>query len=195
MKDVSLAYLLVDSSLSVTDEMESVLETIDDVGNDVIDFGTITYGLTDAQVAAYPTLNMYPFVVSAIAPVYRLDAFSASGVQLVLSREALAGIAIGAITWWNDSAIQQTNQAVTMPAQRITVAYYNESLALVRATHTAGRSVHLFVAVCSLAHTTVPLSLIVRLLSRTVYSTSPSASSLSSTRPPVRRYQPPPVLS
>ena len=76
------------------------------------------------------SLNMYPFLVSAVVPIYRLDAFSASGVQLVLSREAFAGIFTADITWWNDSRIQATNPDVTLPAQQISVAYHNESLAL-----------------------------------------------------------------
>ena len=128
---MTLAYLLQDSTVSLAVAQKSIGATVGGVAGDTIDFGTLTIGLSAAQVAASPSLNMYPFLVSAVVPIYRLDAFTASGVQLVLSRATLGYIFQGIVTWWNDSRIQATNPTVTLPNQQITVVYHNESLALV----------------------------------------------------------------
>ena len=131
VKDVALAYLLQDSSVSVIVEQQPIAATVAAVASDAIDFGSVTVGLSAEQVAAHPNLDMYPFLVTAIVPIYRLDGFTSSGVQLVLSRLVLGYIYEGNITWWNDGRIQAINPTVALPNRQITVVFHNESLALV----------------------------------------------------------------
>ena len=68
-------------------------------------------------------MALFPVLCSAVVPIYRLDALT--GATLVLSRASLAGIYAGSITWWNDSAIQLTNNGV-LPALPIRVVYQGE---------------------------------------------------------------------
>ena len=60
VKDVALAYLLQATAVTVSVEQKSISATISGVAADTVDFGTVTSGLTNAQVVAYPSLNMYP---------------------------------------------------------------------------------------------------------------------------------------
>ena len=85
------------------------------------------YQMSDALL--HPTVSSFPFLATAIVPVYGLDALG-SFAALVFSRTALAKIFNGEITWWNDTEIQSTNTAVTMPALPITIMYENESSAI-----------------------------------------------------------------
>ena len=136
LKDVTLAYRVQQPDVSFTVvPSPSAAAIVAGVISHQFDFGSTSTGLTAAQAASYPTMNLYPVLASGVAPVWRLDAFSGTGAQLVISRAALAAIYEGQLTWWNDSRLQSTNPSVTMPALPITVVYHNESLALVRRTH------------------------------------------------------------
>ena len=131
MHDIVLAYRLqqpnVTLSLTAGQASPAVLSQI---SSGLLDFGTTTSSLTAAQVAAQPTVNMYPVVATALVPIYRLDALMATGVTLVLSRAALAAIYEGQLTWWNDSRILVHNPTATLPKQRITVVYHDEAVGL-----------------------------------------------------------------
>ena len=136
LNDIALAYRLpqpnvtLSSVLDYATASQTLLELTGGATSATVDFGIISRGLTDAEVAVTPSVTMYPVLVTAVVPIYRLDRLQSSGVQLILSRQALAGIYSGQITWWNDSRIQWTNPSVILPAQRISVAYHNESLAM-----------------------------------------------------------------
>lgn len=80
----------------------------------------LTSSLPDIYAKTYPSLYTLPLFAAAIVPVYRIDAIGKS-IPLILSREALARIYMGDITWWNDTRITSTNPTVTMPKQRITI--------------------------------------------------------------------------
>ena len=138
LKDVTLAYRVQQPDVSFTIvASSSAAAIVAGVIAHEFDFGSTSAGLTAAQAATYPEMNLYPILASGVAPIYRLDAFTATGAVLVISRAALAAIYEGQLTWWNDSRLQSTNSLVTLPAQRINVVYHNESLALVRsASHT-----------------------------------------------------------
>ena len=123
MSDILSAYQLAQPSVSFTSTIGSSQPNIADVATGAVDFSLISSGLTAAQHATYPQLQMFPVLCSSVVPIYRLDGLV--GATLVLSRAALAGIYAGSITWWNDSVVQATN-SVALPSKRIRVVYQNE---------------------------------------------------------------------
>ena len=121
LADLCSAYILVNPNVTLLSQQQSVLaSSISDIETGNVDFSTVAAGLTDAEAASYPALQMYPIFASALVPIYRLDALSLSIEQLVLSRTALAQIFLAEITWWNDTRLQSTN-TIALPQQRITV--------------------------------------------------------------------------
>ena len=123
MSDILSAYQLVQPNVSFTSAIGSSQPNIADVAANAVDFALLSSGLTAAQHATYPQLQMFPVLCSSVVPIYRLDGLV--GATLVLSRAALAGIYAGSITWWNDSVVQATN-SVALPSKRIRVVYQNE---------------------------------------------------------------------
>ena len=136
--DINLAYRLQQPDVSIIQTIGQPSDVIlQQIETGTIDFAAISYSLSTAQATAQPNVNMYPTLASAIVPVYRLDALKATGVKLVLNRTALAAIYEGQLTWWNDSRIKATNPTATLPAQRITVVYHDEAIAMNLALTTA----------------------------------------------------------
>jgi len=84
--------------------------------------------LTDAQALASPTVTLYPVMFSAVVPIYRLDALTAAGITLILSRANYALIYMGLITNWADPRLQKDNPSVKLPNLGITIVYQNESV-------------------------------------------------------------------
>jgi phosphate transport system substrate-binding protein len=122
MADFVSAYILLDPNVSLTMTKTSTQADIVAAMSSVsIDFAVLGTGLTDSQAESFPNLVMYPAMVSCVVPIYRLDALGSYAPPLVFSREALAAIYLGNITWWNDSAIAATNPSQTLPAQRISM--------------------------------------------------------------------------
>ncbi|MBI3357285.1 MAG: extracellular solute-binding protein, partial [Nitrospirae bacterium] len=87
--------------------------------------GTMVFGASDmpmtdeqmARIARFRVLH-FPTVLGAVVPAYNLDGVSAT---LRFSGETLAGIFLGTITKWNDSALARDNPGVTLPNAGITV--------------------------------------------------------------------------
>ena len=130
LADVTLSYLVVDSSVQFNTVLGSASSNLAMVTNDAVDFGITSTGLTDTQALAAPAVTMYPFLCTGVVPIYRLDAIAAANLPLILSREALVAIYTGNITWWNDTVIVKLNPALTLPPMRILVAFHNESTTL-----------------------------------------------------------------
>ena len=130
MADVTLSYLVIDSSVTFSTTLGTGPTNLDYVVSDAIDFGITSQGLTDVQALAAPDVTMYPFLCTGVVPIYRLDAIANANLPLVLSREVLVQVYMGGITWWNDSRISDLNRALTLPAQPITVAFHNETITL-----------------------------------------------------------------
>lgn len=86
-----------------------------------VDFAASDSLLTPANYATWPDLQMYPSMAAAVVSIYNVPELAAAGVTLVLSREALAGVYLGAITLWNDTAIATLNPGVALPGARIVV--------------------------------------------------------------------------
>ena len=129
--DIVLAYRLQQPNVTIV-QVGGLAgpSTLAQIAAGTVDFATIPVSLTPAQVAAQPTINMYPILATGIVPIYRLDALTSLGVTLVLSRAALAAIYEGQLSWWNDARIKATNPSINLPAQRITVVYHNELLSM-----------------------------------------------------------------
>ena len=65
-------------------------------------------------------MQLYPALISALVPIYRLDALGANASPLVFTRHALAQIYLGEIQWWNDTRLVQNN-SIVMPNQKISM--------------------------------------------------------------------------
>lgn len=90
-----------------------------------VDFGASDMPMTDEQIKAltkYKPLH-FPTVLGAVVPAYNV---SGVGGDLKFSGETLAGIFLGNIKKWNDSAIAKDNPGVKLPNEDITVVHRSE---------------------------------------------------------------------
>jgi phosphate transport system substrate-binding protein len=93
-----------------------------------VDFGATDGPMNDDQLKAYqdkhgsPILH-FPTVLGAAVPTYNVK-----GVNAVLNftPEALAGIFLGKVTKWNDSAIADANKGVSLPSEEIIVVHRSD---------------------------------------------------------------------
>lgn len=89
-----------------------------------VDFGATDSPMTDDQLAQAKTRILHiPTVVGAVVPTYNLGGVSR---PLRFTPAALAGIFLGTITKWNDSAIQAANPGVRLPADEIVVVHRSD---------------------------------------------------------------------
>ena len=130
MADVTLSYLVIDSSVAFTSTLGNGPTNLALVTDDAVDFAITSQGLTTTQALAAPAVTMYPFLCTGVVPIYRLDGIASANLPLVLSREVLVQIYLGNITMWNDAAIANINRALSMPATPIVVVFHNESTTL-----------------------------------------------------------------
>ena len=127
INDVILAYQLYAPTVTVTTGTGSFSANEQLLFNEQVDFAIGSDGLTALQQQQYPNVQIYPFLAAALVPVYRLDAVTTvTSTPISFTREALAKIYLGEITFWNDSAITLANPSLTFPNQTITVVYYNQ---------------------------------------------------------------------
>src|SRR3954462_10211838 len=87
-------------------------------------FGTTDSPMTDEQLkgAPGPVLH-FPTVLGAVVPVYNLQGIS----DLKFTGPVLAGVYLGKIKKWNDTAIAKINPGVTLPATDIAVAHRSDA--------------------------------------------------------------------
>jgi phosphate transport system substrate-binding protein len=91
-----------------------------------VDFGASDAAMTDEQIAKAggpERVLLLPMTAGAVAMSYNLPGVK----ELRLSREALAGIYLGAIRKWNDPAITATNPGVDLPNRPIAVVRRSDS--------------------------------------------------------------------
>lgn len=89
-----------------------------------VDFGASDLPMTDEQLGQAKTKVLhFPTVLGAVAPIYNIPGVSA---ELKFTPEALAGIFLGTITKWNDSAIAGQNAGVKLPANDILVVHRSD---------------------------------------------------------------------
>ena len=98
---------------------------IKQVTEGTVDFGATDGPMTDEQIKAYQDKHgsgilHFPTVLGAVVPTYNIP-----GVDTTLNftPEALAGIFLGKITKWNDSAISDANKGVKLPPNDIVVVH------------------------------------------------------------------------
>ncbi|NPA32520.1 MAG: phosphate ABC transporter substrate-binding protein PstS [Aquificae bacterium] len=82
---------------------------------------TVDFGATDAPLEPEKTrkynLAQFPTVIGGVAVAYNLKGVD----ELRLSAEAVCGIFLGKIRYWNDPIIQKDNPHVKLPKRRIAV--------------------------------------------------------------------------
>lgn len=121
MNDLALAYRVVDPTIKMTLSLANSPDTsVNNVVSLSSDFGITSAPLTNNQAMIYPNLDMYPAMIEALVPIYRLDALGPNASPIVLSREALAQIYLGDIVWWNDTRLNQPSGMI-LPSQMITM--------------------------------------------------------------------------
>jgi phosphate transport system substrate-binding protein len=98
---------------------------IKQVTEGTVDFGATDGPMNDDQLKAYQEKHgfgilHFPTVLGAVVPTYNITGVEAT---LNFTPEALAGIFLGKITKWNDTAIATPNKGVNLPAEDIVVVH------------------------------------------------------------------------
>ena len=93
-----------------------------------VDFGASDMPMTDEQLKAFKSSRgsdvlLFPTVLGAAVPSYNVTGVSG---ELKFTPEALAGIFLGKITKWNDSAIASANSGVKLPDEKIVVVHRSD---------------------------------------------------------------------
>src|SRR5713101_1325503 len=96
--------------------------------------GTVDFGASDAimnedQLKAFQDKHgfgilHFPTVLGAVVPTYNIPDVSA---ELNFTQDALAGLFLGKITKWNDTAIADANKGVNLPVNDIVVVHRAEA--------------------------------------------------------------------
>jgi phosphate transport system substrate-binding protein len=100
---------------------------INDLLQQIVDFGATDAPMTDAQLAQSPkgSILHIPVTIGAEAISYNLSTIS-STTHLKFTGPLIADIFLGKVTSWDDPAIAQLNQGVTLPHQTITVVHRSD---------------------------------------------------------------------
>ncbi len=89
-----------------------------------VDFGASDGPMTDQQLAdAKFKIIHLPTVLGADVPAYNVPG---RNTELKFTPDVLAGIFLGKITSWNDSAIAKANPGVSLPNQPIVVVHRSD---------------------------------------------------------------------
>lgn len=89
-----------------------------------VDFGASDAPMTDEQLAAAPGPIMhFPTVMGAVVLTYNVHGAS---TQLQLTPAAVAGIFLGTITKWNDTALTAANPGLSLPDRPIAVIHRSD---------------------------------------------------------------------
>jgi len=89
-----------------------------------VDFGASDMPMNDEQLAKQkvPVLH-FPTVLGAVVPTYSIAGVTA---ELNFTQEALAGIFLGTVKKWNDSAIAKANPGIKLPGDDIVVVHRSD---------------------------------------------------------------------
>ncbi len=89
-----------------------------------VDFGASDGPMSDQQLsdAKFKILHI-PTVLGAVVPAYNIPGIKG---EIKFTPEALAGIFLGKVSKWNDSAITSANPGINFPAQDIIVVHRSD---------------------------------------------------------------------
>lgn len=89
-----------------------------------VDFGASDGPMSDEQLAQSKTKILHvPTVLGAVVPAYNVPGVSG---EIKFTPQALAGIYLGKITSWNDSALTSVNPGVNLPNAPIVVVHRSD---------------------------------------------------------------------
>jgi len=89
-----------------------------------VDFGASDGPMTDEQLAQSKTKILHvPTVLGAVVPAYNIPGVTG---EVKFTPQALAGIFLGKITTWNDSAISSANPGIKFPSDPIVVVHRSD---------------------------------------------------------------------
>jgi phosphate transport system substrate-binding protein len=101
---------------------------IKQVTEGTVDFGATDGPMNDDQIKEFHDKRMtnvlhFPTVLGAVVPIYNVPGVTG---ELNFTPEALAGIFLGKVAKWNDSAIASANPGVKLPAGDIIVVHRSD---------------------------------------------------------------------
>jgi ABC-type phosphate transport system substrate-binding protein len=122
MKQAAAAYSVQhpDFNLQVTSPAAGAAQIVNDFIAGKADFILTSTVLSPSQKAIRPEAQDFPFLASAVVPMYNLPA-SAGTAQLVMPMQVICLIERGVVTNWNDTRLQAANPTLVMPNLGITV--------------------------------------------------------------------------
>ena len=89
-----------------------------------VDFGASDGPMSDEQLAQSKTKILHvPTVLGAVVPAYNIPGVTG---EIKFTPQALAGIYLGKITSWNDSALTSVNPGVNLPNAPIVVVHRSD---------------------------------------------------------------------
>jgi phosphate transport system substrate-binding protein len=96
---------------------------VTDISNKIVDFGASDAPLSSTQAGGCSGCVEIPWALAATGFSYNLSGIS----KLNLSGAVIADIYLGTITSWNDPQIAKLNKGVTLPNEKITPVWRNDS--------------------------------------------------------------------
>src|ERR1700720_3114184 len=90
-----------------------------------VDFGASDMPMTDDQIAKITKFKVlhFPTVLGGVVPVYNIAGVT---TELKFTGDTLAGIFLGTIKKWNDTALKKDNPGVNLPSADITVVHRSD---------------------------------------------------------------------
>ena len=118
-------YAFVDPSVKFNYQSIGSGGGIQQITQKTVDFGASDAILTQDQLTAAPSLQMFPSVAGGDVAVYNVAELQGKA-PLVLDGPTLANIFLGKITNWNDPAIAALNSGLALPDKPITVIHRSD---------------------------------------------------------------------
>lgn len=118
-------YAFVDPSVKFNYQSIGSGGGIQQITAKTVDFGASDAILTSDQIAAAPSIQMFPSVAGAEVLAYNVSELK-DAAPLVLDGTTVANIFLGHITKWNDPAIAALNPGVSLPDKAITVVHRSD---------------------------------------------------------------------
>lgn len=96
------------------------VKAVQELKDGAVAFAATDFALTPQQLAQLPPVIQVPETAGAICITYNLPGLKQ---PLRLSPEALAGIYLGTVKWWNDPLLSKDNPGMALPDAPITVVH------------------------------------------------------------------------